>query len=84
MPKSKRSKLNIEKKFFSILICLIIAIFILFIITIMICVKFKLSKQWTNNLPAAPLGCHYQEVQCIKAPCYPILVCPTVYPTQTK
>lgn len=23
----------------------------------------------------APEGCYYQEVQCIKAPCYPVLVC---------
>ncbi len=29
----------------------------------------------------APPGCYYQEVQCIQAPCYPQLVCPSSSPT---
>lgn len=31
----------------------------------------------------APSGCYYQQVQCITAPCNPILVCPTPSPTAT-
>lgn len=27
--------------------------------------------------PTPPAGCHYQQVQCIQAPCDPVLVCPT-------
>jgi len=33
------------------------------------------------NLP--PPGCYYQKVQCIKAPCNPILVCDTALPSPT-
>lgn len=29
-------------------------------------------------------GCYYQQVQCIRAPCDPILVCPTAIPEQTS
>lgn len=28
-----------------------------------------------------PSGCYYQEVQCIQAPCNPVLVCPSGQPT---
>jgi len=31
--------------------------------------------------PTPPPGCFYQEVQCIQAPCEPVLVCPSVTPT---
>jgi cytoskeletal protein RodZ len=31
--------------------------------------------------PSAPPGCHYQEVQCIKAPCNPVLVCESPSPS---
>lgn len=27
--------------------------------------------------PTPPTGCYYQQVQCIQAPCLPVLVCPT-------
>ncbi len=30
-----------------------------------------------------PAGCYYQQVQCFKAPCEPILVCPTTIPGPT-
>jgi hypothetical protein len=33
--------------------------------------------------PTPPAGCYYQQVQCVQAPCYPILVCPTLTPTKT-
>jgi len=35
-----------------------------------------------KSLPkqAPPQGCFYQEVQCFKAPCDPILICPTDIP----
>jgi hypothetical protein len=28
-----------------------------------------------------PSNCHYEQVECVKAPCNPILVCPSVVPT---
>jgi hypothetical protein len=34
--------------------------------------------------PTPPPGCYYQSVQCIQAPCYPILVCPSGTPTSTS
>lgn len=34
--------------------------------------------------PTAPPGCYYQTVQCIQAPCNPILVCPSASPAATK
>lgn len=34
--------------------------------------------------PTPPVGCHYQSVQCVKAPCDLILVCPTPTPTPTS
>lgn len=38
-------------------------------------ISFPRNRQpTTNNLQP---GCHYQQVQCIRAPCDPILVCPT-------
>jgi hypothetical protein len=30
-----------------------------------------------TSLPNPPSGCFYQQVQCVQAPCPPILVCPT-------
>lgn len=33
--------------------------------------------------PTPPAGCHYQQVQCVQAPCDPILVCQTSTPTPT-
>ncbi|MDH5533052.1 MAG: dockerin type I repeat-containing protein [Candidatus Pacebacteria bacterium] len=33
--------------------------------------------------PSPPVGCFYQSVQCIQAPCDPILVCPSPTPTPT-
>lgn len=33
--------------------------------------------------PAPPTGCYYQQVQCIRAPCDPVLVCPTSVPVYT-
>ncbi|MCC6404904.1 MAG: hypothetical protein IT405_00770 [Candidatus Yanofskybacteria bacterium] len=33
--------------------------------------------------PTPPPGCYYQQVQCIQAPCNPVLVCPTPIPTPT-
>lgn len=30
--------------------------------------------------PTPPVGCYYQDVQCIKAPCNPVLVCPVPNP----
>lgn len=30
-----------------------------------------------STLPLPPAGCSYRQVQCVKAPCDPILVCPT-------
>lgn len=34
-----------------------------------------------NSSPTPPNGCKYQEVQCVKAPCDLVLVCPTLTPT---
>ena len=34
-----------------------------------------------RGTPTPPPGCYYQQIQCIKAPCNPILVCPTPAPT---
>lgn len=35
-----------------------------------------------SSIPRYPRrGCYYQEVQCIRAPCNPVLVCPTPIPT---
>lgn len=31
--------------------------------------------------PRSPLSCYYQQIQCIRAPCPPILVCPSPPPT---
>ena len=41
------------------------------------------NQQPTTNNHQPPIGCYYQQVQCIKAPCDPILVCPTITPTST-
>ncbi len=38
---------------------------------------------WCRPTPTpTPPGCYYQQVQCFKAPCESILVCPTPTPTQ--
>jgi len=38
------------------------------------------QMQWicpsSTSIPNPPRGCYYEEVQCIKAPCNPVLVCP--------
>ncbi len=34
------------------------------------------------EIPSPPPGCHYEQVKCVKAPCDPILVCPTNYTQQ--
>ncbi len=36
--------------------------------------KYDVGPEPTPTLPA---GCYYHEVQCIKAPCYPEIVCPS-------
>ncbi|MCC6934751.1 MAG: hypothetical protein IT406_03650 [Candidatus Yanofskybacteria bacterium] len=36
-----------------------------------------------GTTPTPPPGCYYQQVQCIRAPCDPVLVCPTPTPTTT-
>ncbi len=43
------------------------------------------SKACLKNspTPTPPPGCHYQQVQCIQAPCDPILVCTTPTPTHS-
>lgn len=33
-----------------------------------------------SPVPTPPSGCYYQQVQCIQAPCNPILVCPSPTP----
>lgn len=44
-------------------------------------------KELIRNIPKKvtplPEGCYYQEVQCIKAPCDPVLVCPNEKPEPT-
>ncbi len=40
-------------------------------------------EQYITPTPTPPVGCFYQQVQCIQAPCNPILVCPTKTPTPT-
>lgn len=45
-----------------------------------VCVRLNVTATPT---PTPPVGCFYQEVQCIQAPCNPILVCPTKTPTPT-
>lgn len=38
------------------------------------------TKPGTVATPTPPAGCTYQQVQCIQAPCNPILVCPSPTP----
>ena len=40
-----------------------------------ICAQHRLCP-----ITPTPTGCYYQQVQCVKAPCDPILVCPTPTP----
>lgn len=40
-------------------------------------------KPTATPTPTPPPGCFYRQVQCIQAPCNPILVCPTKTPTPT-
>lgn len=34
--------------------------------------------------PTPPVGCYYQQVQCIQAPCDPVLICRTPTPTVSR
>lgn len=34
------------------------------------------NSELAKRLPTPPAGCYYQQVQCIQAPCEPVLVCP--------
>ncbi len=48
----------------------------------------KSTKAYTHltQVPAykrIPAGCYYQQVQCVQAPCDPILVCPSATPVST-
>ncbi|MFH1244607.1 MAG: hypothetical protein V1487_03525 [bacterium] len=38
----------------------------------------------SSPMPSAPPGCYYQQVQCFKAPCDPILVCPSPSPSPNR
>lgn len=39
---------------------------------------------YSHKQVAPPAGCYYREVQCIQAPCNPILVCPQPSPSPTQ
>ena len=45
------------------------------------------QMQWIcpapSGVPNPPAGCSYQNVQCVKAPCDPVLVCTTPIPVTT-
>ena len=46
------------------------------------CVKRQSLRCRVNPKPTStPAGCYYKEVQCIKAPCESVLICPTPTPT---
>ena len=63
--------------------------FALLIITAGLLVSFftalLLVRPSVSTQPPAPPGCYYQQVQCVQAPCEPVLVCPdTPTPTPSK
>jgi len=39
-------------------------------------VEYRMGSRG-SSMPPAPAGCSYQQVQCVRAPCDPVLVCPT-------
>ncbi len=41
-----------------------------------------LNHRCINETPQAPEGCHYQQVRCVRAPCNPVLVCPSGSPAR--
>lgn len=50
--------------------------------------KVTITPTWrpmvtTKPTPSPKKGCYYQQVQCIKAPCEKILVCPTTQTTRS-
>ncbi len=44
---------------------------------------YGVSAPLVNTPPAPPTGCYYQNVQCIQAPCNPVLVCSSSTPRPT-
>lgn len=46
---------------------------LLFLVSLILAILLSKSQSHLQNVPA---GCYYQQVQCIQAPCDPILVCP--------
>jgi len=44
-------------------------------------VTFTAIASTPTPTPTPPPGCYYQQVQCIRAPCEPQLVCPSATPT---
>lgn len=53
---------------------------VLIIILTSVVLSFRHPRPITNN-QQPPSGCYYQRVQCVRAPCDPILVCHTPTPT---
>jgi hypothetical protein len=45
--------------------------------------RYGVRGPLTNTPPAPPEGCYYQNVQCIQAPCNPVLVCSSSAPRPT-
>lgn len=42
----------------------------------------RISKPLSNTvLPAPPIGCSYQQVKCIQAPCDPVIICASPIPS---
>jgi hypothetical protein len=40
-------------------------------------VRLLSNRARPTSAPTPPPGCFYQQVECVKAPCEPVLVCPT-------
>lgn len=53
------------------MIKLLVAGLIIFSVGIIVGIYYR------NGSATIPNGCHYEQVQCITAPCDPILVCPS-------
>lgn len=43
--------------------------------------KCETQKPFPTTTPEAPAGCYYKQVQCVQAPCEPLLVCETTSST---
>lgn len=82
--KSQTKSNNLRKYLLPLIVVVVLSLAWLIYRSILIPSGINLVSTNPDFQMTAPTGCYYKKVQCVKAPCEPILVCPTVESTNSQ